>query len=48
MRVSHPKPKNQIRWRHKPTDKPAERTEIGQTASGASLIYAGYPYDPYT
>jgi len=29
------------------SDKPAERTESAQSTSGANLVYAGYPYDPY-
>ena len=44
MGVSHPK---QIKLPRQASDKPAERTESAQSTSGANLIYAGYPYDPY-
>jgi hypothetical protein len=49
MPVTHPKPKNKIRVGRprKVTDKTVEKTEGLLSASGANLIYAGYPYDPY-
>src|SRR5262245_29279498 len=46
--VSHPKQKNQIKLPCQASDKLAERTESAQSTSGANLVYAGYPYDPYT
>jgi len=42
------KQKNQIKLPRQASDKPAERTESAQSTSGANLVYAGYPYDPYT
>jgi len=49
MRVTYPKLKNQIRARRprKAIDKAVEKTESLLSTSGASLMYAGYPYDPY-
>src|SRR5262249_31374099 len=39
--------KSQIKMPRQASDKPAERTESAQSTSGANLVYAGYPYDPY-
>jgi hypothetical protein len=49
MSVTHPKLKIQIRvWRpRKANNKAVERTESLLGTSGANLMYAGYPYDPY-
>ena len=49
MPVTYPKQKNQIRAGRprKATDKAVEKTESLLNTSGASLMYAGYPYDPY-
>ena len=46
--VSHPKQTNQIKLPRQASDKPAERAESAQSTSGGNLVYAGYPYDPYT
>ena len=50
MSVTQPKLGNQFRvrrpWRAK--DKAVEKTKSLVSASGANLMYAGYPYDPYT
>jgi hypothetical protein len=47
MLVRHTK--NQIRVRHprKVIDRAIEKLEGSVNTSGASLVYAGYPYDPY-
>jgi hypothetical protein len=49
MRITYRKRKNQIKARRprKATDKAVENTESLLRTSGASLMYAGYPYDPY-
>ena len=49
MSVTHPKLKNKIQVvrPRKVIDKTVEKTEVLVSASGANLIYAGYPYDPY-
>jgi hypothetical protein len=49
MSVAHPSPKNPIRVRRprKVADKPVGKMEGSLNTSGASLVYAGYPYDPY-
>ena len=49
MPVTSPNPKNKIRAgrARKATDKAIEKTESLLNTSGASLMYAGYPYDPY-
>ena len=50
MSVTRPKLGNQFRVRHprRANDKAVEKTKSLLTASGANLMYAGYPYDPYT
>jgi hypothetical protein len=50
MSVTHPKRKNRIRVGRprKLIDKTVEKAESLLGASGANLVYAGYPYDPYT
>jgi hypothetical protein len=49
MSVTHLKLKNQIRFGRprKAKDKAVEKTENPLSTSGANLMYAGYPYDPY-
>ena len=37
-----------IRRPRKANDKAIEKTESLLSASGANLMYAGYPYDPFT
>jgi hypothetical protein len=50
MSVTQPKLGNQFRVRRarKASDKTIEKTQSRLCASGANLMYAGYPYDPYT
>ena len=50
MSVTQPKLGNQFRARRprKANDKAIEKTESLLSASGANLMYAGYPYDPFT
>ena len=50
MSVTRPKLGNQFRVRRprKANDKAVEKTKSLLSASGANLMYAGYPYDPYT
>ena len=50
MSVTQPKLGNQFRLGRprKANDKAVEKTESLLSASGANLMYAGYPYDPYT
>ena len=50
MSVTQPKLGNQFRVTRprKASDKAVERTKSLLSASGANLMYAGYPYDPYT
>ena len=50
MSVTQPKLGNQFRVRRprKTNDKAVEKTKSLLSASGANLMYAGYPYDPYT
>ena len=50
MSVTQPKLGNQFRARRprKANDKAIEKTKSLLSASGANLMYAGYPYDPYT
>jgi hypothetical protein len=49
MSVTRRKLKNRIRAARprKVIGKTVEKTEGLPSASGANLIYAGYPYDPY-
>jgi hypothetical protein len=49
MLVPHTKPKNRIRVTHsrKVIDRAVEKLEGSLSTSCASLVYAGYPYDPY-
>jgi hypothetical protein len=50
MSVTQPKLGNQFRLGRprKANDKAVEKTKSLLSASGANLMYAGYPYDPYT
>jgi hypothetical protein len=50
MSVTQPKLGNQFRVRRprNANDKTIEKTQSLVSASGANLMYAGYPYDPYT
>jgi hypothetical protein len=49
MSVTHSRLKSQIRISRprKATDKPIAKPESPLGISGANLLYAGYPYDPY-
>src|SRR5262245_36015193 len=49
MSVAHPSLKSPIRVRRprKVAEKPVGKMEGSVNTSGASLVYAGYPYDPY-
>ena len=47
MSVTQPKLGNQFRAR-RPRTRTVEKTQSLLSASGANLMYAGYPYDPYT
>jgi hypothetical protein len=48
MLVPHTKPKKRIRVTHscKVIDRAVEKLEGSLSTSCASLVYAGYPYDP--
>jgi hypothetical protein len=46
MSVSHSRQTRAKRSR-KAIDKAARKIEDVRSASGANLVYAGYPYDPY-
>ena len=51
MSVTQPKLGNQFRVEAPAGDKfhrAVEKTKSLLSASGANLMYAGYPYDPYT
>jgi hypothetical protein len=50
MSVTRPKLGNQFRVRRprSANDKAIEKTKSLLSVSGANLMYAGYPYDPYT
>ena len=50
MSVIQPKLGYQVRVRRprRANDKAVEKTKSLLSASGANLMYAGYPYDPYT
>ena len=50
MSVTQPKLGNQfrVRRRRRANDKAVAKTKSLLSASGANLMYAGYPYDPYT
>ena len=39
--------KIRARRSRKAVDQPGRQTEDLSNVSGASLVYAGYPYDPY-
>jgi len=49
MLVPHTQTKHRIRVTHsrKVIDRAVERLEGSRSTSYASLVYAGYPYDPY-
>ena len=49
MLVPHTKTKNRIRVTHsrKVVDSAVAKLEGSLSTSCASLVYAGYPYDPY-
>jgi hypothetical protein len=49
MLVTHPPRRKKIRVSasRKVADKAVGKPEKSLTTSGASLVYAGYPYDPY-
>ena len=50
MSVTQPKLGYQVQVRRprRANDKAVEKTKSLLSASGANLMYAGYPYDPYT
>jgi hypothetical protein len=49
MSVIYPRPRIHIRANRSPkvATRTAKKMEAAPPASDASLIYAGYPYDPY-